>query len=291
MAGLRSERFAVLETGRSQPKRLFQWKKNTTGRQLARVSAIRYRETIWSELYPGNRHTVRCLRPGIRAAENALELAPERRRRTVIRTDGGAGSDAQIRWLLARGYHVMMKGTANRRAKALARQVRRWDAFQDSWLGEVPAPVDYGRPVRVFVKRRQKKDQILYSYYVSTLSLPCKGHFMSLYNGRGGAEVEQFRSDKSGLQLEVRRKHDFYAQKGYILLADLAHNLLADFHQRALCGSRFEGYGLKRLVRDLMATPGTLVFERGKLVRVELLSKKQFSKELAICLERFISGR
>jgi len=209
----------------------------------------------------------------------------------VIRADGGAGTDAQIRWLLARDYHVMLKGAANRRAKALARQVRRWDPFEDCWLGEVPAPLDYGRPVRVFVKRRQKKDQFLYNYYVSTLSLPCKGQFLRLYNERGGAEVEQFRSDKSGLQLEVRRKHDFYAQKGFILLADLAHNLLADFHHRALCGSRFEGYGVKRLVRDLMATLRRLVFKQGKLVRVELLSKKQFSKELAICLERYVSGR
>ena len=206
------------------------------------------------------------------AAETALELAPERRQRTVIRADGGAGSDAHIRWLLARGYHVMLKGSSNRRAKALARQVRRWDRFADCWLGEVPAPVDYGRPVRCFIKRRPKNDRLVYSYYVSTLSLPCKGQFLSLYNDRGGAEVEQFRSDKSGLQLEVRRKHDFWAQKGFILLTDLAHNLLADFHHRALCGSRFESYGVKRIVRDLLATPGKLVFEQGKLVRVELLT-------------------
>ncbi len=52
-----------------------------------------------------------------------------------------------------RGYHTIAKGASNRRAEALARQVRRWDAFEDYWLGEVPAPVDYGRPVRVL---RQK---------------------------------------------------------------------------------------------------------------------------------------
>jgi hypothetical protein len=222
--------------------------------------------------------------------ENALELAPEQRKRTVIRTDGGAGSDAHIRWLLARNYHVMMKGASNRRAKALAQQVRRWDTYENCWLGEVNPPVEYGRPVRVFVKRRRKKSAFHFSYYVSTLSLPCKSHFMALYDRRGGAEVEQFRSDKSGLLLEVRRKHNFYAQKGFILLNDLAHNLLADFHYRALSGSRFEPYGLKRIVRDLLRTPGNLVFEHGKLVRVELLSKKQFSKDLAICLVRYCSG-
>ena len=180
------------------------------------------------------------------ATENALELAPEQRRRTVWRMDGGAGSDEQLLWLLGRGYHAIAKGTSNRRAEALARRVRRWDACQDYWLGEVPAPIDYGRPVRVFVK----DGGFRHSYYVSTLSLPSKGLFMAYYNQRGGAEIEQFRNDKNGLNLTARRKQRFLAQKGYILLTDLAHNLLADFHQRALVGSRFEDFGPKRIIRD-----------------------------------------
>ena len=44
-------------------KGYFSGKRNLTGRQLARVSAINYRETVWSELYPGNRHTITCRRP------------------------------------------------------------------------------------------------------------------------------------------------------------------------------------------------------------------------------------
>jgi hypothetical protein len=110
------------------------------------------------------------------------------------------------------------------------------------------------------------------------------------YDQRGAAEIEQFRNDKSGLGLEARRKRNYLAQKGYILLADLAHNLLADFYHRALVGSRFEGYGLKRIVRDLLASPGRLVFEDGKLVCVELLTLKQFAQDLAICLERYCSS-
>jgi hypothetical protein len=199
-----------------------------------------------------------------------------------------------VRWLLGRGYHVVAKGMSNRRAQALAQQVGRWDAYRtDVWLGEVPPPVEYGRPVRVFVKKRLKNGVSLHSYYVSTLTLPSKGLFMARYDGRGGAEVEQFRNDKSGLSLEARRKQSFLGQKGYILLTDLAHNLLADFHHQALVGSPFEDYGPKRIVRDLLATPGRLSFDggSGKLVRVELLSLKQFSKDLAICLERYCSGR
>ena len=224
------------------------------------------------------------------STETALELAPAQRKRTVWRIDGGAGTDEQLRWLLDRGYQVVAKGMSNRRAEALARKVSRWDTFQDAWLGEVDPPVDYGRPVRVFVKRRLKKGQFCHSYYVSTLKLPSKKHYLAYYDDRGGAEVEQFRSDKSGLSMTARRKRCFLGQKGYILLTDLAHNLLAEFWHQALVGTKFESYGPKRIVRDLLAVPGRLVFEEDRLVRVELLSLNQNAKDLTICLERFCSG-
>jgi len=113
---------------------------------------------------------------------------------------------------------------------------------------------------------------------------------MARYDARGGAEVEQFRGDKSGLSLEARRKRSFLGQKGYILLTDLAHNLLSDFYHQALIGTRFESFGPKRIVRDLLTMPGKLVFEGGRLARVELLTQKQFARDLAICLERYCSG-
>jgi hypothetical protein len=91
------------------------------------------------------------------------------------------------------------------------------------------------------------------------------------------------------LSMEARRKHSFLGQKGYILLTDLAHNLLADFSRRALIGSKFEAYGLKRIVRDLLAIPGRLIFDDKRLVRVELLSLNQFAKDLAKCLVRYCS--
>lgn len=261
-----------------------------TGRQLARVSAVKYRETVWSKLYPGNQHTITCFRPAVLGAENALELADRQRRRTVWRMDGGAGSDEQFHWLLDRGYHCIAKGLSNFRACALAAEARRWDAYEDYELAEVPSPVDYGRPVRVFVKRRLKEGKWRHSYYLSTLQLPSKGHFMTLYHQRGGAEVEQFRQDKQGLYLAARRKSSFTGQQGYILLTDLAHNLVADFHYRALRHTRFAGYGLKRIVRDLLNIPGRLWFDGQQLKRIELLTLNQNTKDLIICLERYCSG-
>jgi hypothetical protein len=263
---------------------------SVTGRQLARVSAVKYRETIWSDVFPGNFHTVHCLQPAVQAAENALELAPSQRERTVCRLDGGSGSEQKMRWLVGQGYHILAKGMNNNRTMTLVRQVHRWDAYKDAWVAEVPAPQDYARPVRVFVKRRLKNGEFQYSYYVTTLSLPSKGNFLAFYDARGGAEVEQFRNDKSGLSLATRRKRDYLGQIGYILLTDLAHNLLADFYHHALLGSKFETYGLKGIVRDLLATPGRLIFEQSCLQRIELISQKQNVEELRICLEKYCSG-
>jgi len=220
-------------------------------------------------------------------SESALDLAPAHHKRVVWRMDGGAGSDEELRWLLARNYYIVAKGTSNRRAEALAKQVKRWDAYQDAWLAEVAPPADFGRPVQVFVKKRLKNDEFVYSYYVSTLKLPSKGRFMTHYQDRGGAEVEQFRNDKGGLQLAARRKRSFAAQKTLILLTDLAHNLLADFHRQALVGSQFEPFGLKRIVRDLLQIPGRLVFEHSQLKRIELLTAHPHAKPLLICLEKY----
>jgi hypothetical protein len=232
---------------------------------------------------------VHGLRPAILSTENALELAPQRRSRVVWRLDGGSGSEQELRWVVERGYHLLAKGINHNRTMALAEQVQRWDPYGErAWVGEVPAPQDYARPVRVFVKRQLKEDQLHYSYFVTTLSLPAKGNFLALYEARGGAEVEQFRQDKSGLSMAARRKHSYPGQIAYILLTDLAHNLLADFSHRALQGSSFQGYGLKRMVRDLLATPGRLVFADGQLVRIELLSQKQFSEELRMCLVKYL---
>jgi len=254
------------------------------------VSAILEAETIWSAVYPGNYHTVHCLQPAVEATETALELSPQQRKRTVWRLDGGAGADEYLIWLLARGYHILAKGMSNRRAEALARQVQRWDLYaENAWLGEVVPPIDYGRPVRVFVKRRWQDEQLRHSYYVSTLALPSKGAFLRLYDNRGGAEVEQFRNDKSGLSLEARRKRSFTGQQGYILLTDLAHNLLADFAHRGLAGSSFAEYGLKRIVRDLLKVPGLVIIGKNQ-VQIDLLSQNQFAEELAICLTKYCSG-
>lgn len=297
-------------------KGYFSGEKNATGRQLARVSATQYAETIWSELYAGSRPSVSCLQPAVLAAESIFGLAPgeaapksafdlaskeaapkssfdlaaDRRRWVLWRVDGGFGSDDKLIWLLARNYQLIAKGFSGRRAEKLARQVTRWNPYGDAWLGSVASPVDFGRDVFVWVKRRVEKGQFKHSYYLTTLKLHSLHAAMALYDQRGGTEVEQFRNDKQGLHLSARRKHAFLAQKALVLLTDMAHNLLTDFHHRALVGSPFADYAAKRIVRDLLAIEGNLVWEGERLVRVELCQANPYAKSFLDCLVRYCNG-
>lgn len=110
--------------------------------------------------------------------------------------------------------------------------------------------------------------------------------FMRRYDLRGGAEIEQFRADKSGLHLSARRKQSFQSQRAIILLTDLTHNLLADFRRRALNDSPFSQWGLKRIVRDLLAIPGRLHFDGAQLNRIDLMETHPYAHNLLICLEK-----
>ena len=242
-------------------------------------------------MFAGNRNTVECLQPAVAAVETALELEAKHRCRTIYRLDGGAGTDDKLRWLLQRDYHVVAKGFSGRRAQALAQRVQRWDHYgADAWLGQVAPPVDWRRPVRVVVKKWPLNQAWKHSYYLTTLPLSSNTALLQLYDLRGGAEVEQFREDKGGLHLSARRKRSWSAQKSLILLTDLAHNLLADFRYRALANSAFAGWGLKRIVRDLLQIPGLLVFEEAQLKRIELLATHPYAAELIICLEKYYTS-
>ena len=93
-----------------------------------------------------------------------------------------------MRWLLARDYQLVAKGYSNVRAHKWAKQVRRWDPYGDAWLGEISSPIDWGRDVRVLVKKRLKKGKFVHSYYIFTIQMPSKKQLMNCYELRGGAE-------------------------------------------------------------------------------------------------------
>jgi hypothetical protein len=280
---------------------------------LARVNASDYRETLWSKLYPGNRNSCECLIPAATSIETTLNLAPQesvaesaldlaspasakksaldlaqrRRRRVLWRLDGGFGTFKNLQWLLARDYHVLSKGFSSNSAKACVELAQRWTPFNEHWIASVPCPFPTTRQVTTWLLRRFEKDRFIYNYYVTTLSYPSLAAAMRAYQQRGGAEIEQFRNDKQGLHLSMRRKRSIVAQEGLVILTDLAHNLLADFYNVALIDSAFRDFGLKRIVRDLLNMAGHLSWTTPDELCVTLQRVHPYSKDLLDCLVKY----
>jgi hypothetical protein len=80
------------------------------------------------------------------------------------------------------------------------------------------------------------------------------------------------------------------SQEALVLLADLAHNLLAWFHQAVLMDSPFAGYGPKRIIRQLLHIPGELVFDGETLVEVRLKESHFLAEPVLDCLTRLWEG-
>jgi len=96
------------------------------GRQLGRVLATRYQEVVVDRLFSGTTQLNTALLPLLLAAEETLALDEARRQRTLVRVDAGAGSVADINWVLFRGYHILAKDYSTKRARLLAESVAAW---------------------------------------------------------------------------------------------------------------------------------------------------------------------
>ena len=195
-------------------------------------------------------------------------------------------------YLLWQNFHILMKGYSGRRTQAWVEQIplKTWVADStrsERWAVPAPTPLRLGRHLDAYVLRwRTAKGELDHATLLSTLPY---GVFSlwRLYDGRGADEVE-IRSDKSGLHLTHRRKQSLTAQETWIVLTDIAHNLLAWLNPWRLVGSPFAGFGPKRIVQDLMCIPGRLTFKGAKLQKVALLKSHPYAADMQICLQKML---
>src|SRR3954469_9799188 len=109
-------------------KGYFAKQRNRRGRQLGRVLATRYQESVVDQLFDGKTQLATALQPLVRAAEAVLELDNARRAATLIRLDAGGGSVGDVNWLLERDYRVLAKDYSSVRSATLAASVSTWFA-------------------------------------------------------------------------------------------------------------------------------------------------------------------
>jgi Transposase DDE domain group 1 len=255
LTGLRASKRAELST-----KGYFSGERNATGRQLVRASAPLYGEVIFSKLHAGNTTSCEVLKQTMNEVERLLKSFPNKRSRTLIRLDGGFGTDENVEWLCTSGYQFVVKGYGGGRAGKLVRSVAEDGWHEGPTAGQflgVPtrgAP-RYSRQTKTVVRRwSDAKGKLYTDHLLSTLTDLTADQIAKLYDGRGGMEVD-IKGDKRGLGIENRRKKGFFAQEAVALLAQLSHNLLAYFKGWLLGGTDAAKLGVERLFREVLAIP------------------------------------
>lgn len=279
--------------GEGVTKGYFANRKNARGRQLGRVIATPYDEIITERLFTGKRQLETSLVALVDATAQTLELDEIKRKNTLLRIDGGGGSDANINALLTRDYQLLVKIHNWQRARKLAATVSAW--FPDPKvpareIGWVTQAHEYGRSTQqIAIRKRNAKGKWTYVVIVSTLTDTllcelnrCATHkrltartraFLIVYGYdlRGGGAETQNKSDKQGLGLAKRNKHKFAAQEMLVLLAQLAHNLVI-WTRNALARSApcLAKYGIQRMVRDVLHISGQVRFNAVGKVQITL---------------------
>lgn len=264
-------------------KGYFPGKRNRRGRQLVRVTASQYGEVLLEKLYPGNTTSKEVLKETLSEVERILGLDETKRKRTLIRLDGGFGTDEDLNWLCWRGYQFIAKGYSGTRAQKVAASVPENDwregPTSGQELGRPTQPHRYGRKTQTVARRwRDGKGKLHQDLLITTLVDLSREETAKLYDRRGGMEVD-IKGDKRGLGLEKRRKKRFYAQEALVLLAQLAHNLLVWFKRWFLSGTKAAQLGMERLVQEVLAMPAQVRVGRWRAkVRLKLPTLHPWAK-------------
>lgn len=280
--------------GEGSEKGYFAGRKNRRGRQLGRVVATRYDEIVVDRLYDGKTQLERSLQSLVEEAEAVLALNRSLRQRTIIRVDGGGGSDKDINWLLNRHYLLLVKVKNWQRAVKLSRSVSTWyrdPKVPDREIGWVQQAHAYDQPTcQVAIRALQKNGR--YSYIVLVFNLSDEMLFwltdrplppkvaeterlfaaVYAYDRRSGAAETIIKGSKQGLGLNKRNKKRFAAQEMLVLLSQLAFNLITWTRNRLAAHAQpLARWGMLRMVRDAFHIPGCIHLDRrGHIQRVTL---------------------
>ncbi len=266
-------------------KGYFAKQRNRRGRQLGRVLATHYNEIVVDRLFDGKTQLAKAFQPLIRAAEQTLGLDADKRARTILRVDSGAGSLDDVNWALEQGYHFHGKDYSGKRARDLADSVTRWiddpriPGRQVGWVTLEPSA--YVRPVRrIAVRCRKNNGQWGVGVLISTLTAADvilltnqPAHLINdsdavllayvyFYDQRSGGVETSIKEDKQGLGITKRNKKRFEAQQMLVQLNALAHNVIVWVRSwLAPHLPKLARFGIKRMLRDVFHVSGFIVFD------------------------------
>jgi hypothetical protein len=234
-------------------KGYFAKRKNSYGRQLARISVADTAEIVADRLYSGNTLSSVVFKEMVLEMEQLLALGEKSTRSKIrLRLDGGFGTDENINFALSRGYQLLVKMYSGNRARKLAMSVDSWEdaptkgqpkngesaTRQAAWLktphrycrrGEPPSPTRaiVRKTRQIAIRTPNPKNKVGYSYrvIVTTDLNRSLGDILNDYDRRSGIAESVFCQDNQGLGARKRRKQSFSAQQVLVHLTTIAHNL------------------------------------------------------------------
>jgi hypothetical protein len=277
-------------------KGYFSGERNGRGRQIGRVYASQYDEIVNEQLYCGKVQLEASLLELVAMAENVLDSDEARRKRTIVRVDGGGGTDKNIDQLLLDWYWILIKVKNWQRAQKLVQTVKVWHSLPElpgHDVGWVEIPHDYAKPTRQLAIRWPKeKGGFYYCVLVFNLSdwmifqlagllLPRKftdqdlfSAILKAYNLRSGGVETSIKNSKQGLGLNKRNKKRFEAQHMLLLLAQLAYNIAVwARNQLAQHSATIAHFGMVRLIRDAFHISGKVQFDENGNVNLIILNQ------------------
>lgn len=227
-------------------------------------------------------------------AEKVLDLNENRRNHTILRVDGGGGTDGNIDWSLLRGYFWMSKVKNWQRTSKLVAPITEWRSSPElpghevAW---VPAPHQYEKPMRQLAVRWPKPkggwhycvlvfnltDEMIFELAGQTMpdtftNPDLLSAILKADNLRSGGVDTSFKNSKQGLGLNKRNKKSFHAQYILILLAQLAYNITSWVrNELARHKPEMKHFGMLRMIRDAFSISGRIHFDdHGNLIQVVL---------------------
>lgn len=304
-------------------KGYFSGERNGHGRQVGRVYASQYDEIVHEQLYPGKVQLEASLLELVEMAENVLDSNENRRKRTIVRVDGGGGTDKNIDQLLLDGYWLLIKVKNWQRTHKLVKTVKIWHSLSElpnHDVGWVEAPHEYAKTTRQLAIRWPKEKGgfhycvLVFNltdfmiFQLANLLMPRKltalelfSAIMKAYNLRSGGVETSIKNSKQGLGLSKRNKKRFHAQHMLLLLAQLAYNIAVWVRNKLKKHSAvIASFGMSRLIREAFHISGKVQFDENGKVTLIILNQthnlaKAFQQTWLTCFPRddlpFILGK
>jgi hypothetical protein len=290
------------KTAEGSEKGYFSGKRNGRGRQVGRVYASQYDEILSEQLYSGKVQLEASLQELVEMTENLLNSTEQSRKQTVIRVDGGGGTDKNIDWLLQRGYWMLIKVKNWQRTQKLVRTVTTWHVLPElpgHDVGWVETPHEYAKATRQLAIRWPKEKggfhycvlvfnlTDLMMFQLAGLLMPKRltqpdlfSAIIKAYNLRSGGVETSIKNSKQGLGLNRRNKKRFHAQHMLLLLAQLAYNIAVwARNQLAKHSATLASFGMLRLIRDAFRISGKIHYdETGRVHSIVLNQSHKLAK-------------